>query len=180
MDWLDIKEFISDTFKYMVLIVVVILTIIYVFSFVQVVGPSMNPNLKANDLAILSKIHYRLFEVKRFDIISLKYDDTKYLIKRVIGLPGEAISYKNGLLYVNDLLVDEPYLKSVITNDFDLSTVKGSKDMIIPKDMYLVLGDNRSNSLDSRDQKVGLIKKSDIIGKIIVKIFPFNEIKLVY
>lgn len=175
MDLRDIKEFLNDTIKYIITAIVVIFLIVYVVTFQQVVGPSMSPTLKDQDIVILSKIHYRLFKVKRFDIVALKYNDTKYLIKRVIGLPGEKIEYNNNTLYVNGKAIKESFLKeSVITEDFSTNSL-GYK--IIPDDMYLVLGDNRENSLDGR--KIGLISKKDILGRINIKIWPISEIKLV-
>ncbi|MDH9155129.1 signal peptidase I, partial [Staphylococcus epidermidis] len=65
-----------------------------------------------------------------------------------------------------------------LTEDFNVSNIKGSKNkMIIPKDKYLVLGDNRTNSIDSRYSKVGLISKKQIIEKVILKFWPFNNMK---
>lgn len=176
MDWLDIKEFIKDTFKYIALIIVVLLIAIYVVGLQQVVGPSMEPTFKSNDILILDKITYRFKEVKRGDIISFYYADSKYLIKRVIGLPGDYVEYKNNILYINGKIVEETYLQGVTTDDFSL------KDLgydVIPDDMYLVLGDNRNNSQDSRDSKVGLVNKKNIIGKVRFRIWPLNKIKRV-
>lgn len=176
MDWLDIKEFIKDTFKYIVLIIVVLIIAVYVVGLQQVVGPSMEPTFTSNDVLILDKITYRFKEVKRKDIISFYYADSKYLIKRVIGLPGDYVEYKNNVLYINGEVVEETYLQGVTTADFSL------KDLgydVIPDDMYLVLGDNRENSQDSRDSKVGLVKRTDIIGKVRFRIWPLNKIKRV-
>ena len=175
MDFRDIKEFFKDIFKYIITFIVVILIILYVVTLQQVVGPSMSPTLKDQDIVILSKIHYRIFDIKRFDIVALKYNDTKYLIKRIIGLPGDKIEYKNNILYVNGKGIKEKFLtEDVVTNDFSLTDINYEE---IPNDMYLVLGDNRSNSLDSR--KIGLIKKSDILGRVNIRIWPINKLKLV-
>ena len=104
---------------------------------------------------------------------ALRYADTKYLIKRVIGLPGEKIEIINNKLYINDKEYQEDYLKNNLKyKDFYLKDLGYDK---IPKDMYLVLGDNRENSLDSR--KIGLIKKSEINGKILLRMWPLNKIK---
>lgn len=176
MDWLSIKEFIKDTFKYIVLVVVILVIAIYVVGLQQVVGPSMSPTLKNNDILILDKIIYRFKDVERGDVISLYYADTKYLIKRVIGLPGEYVEYKNNILYVNGKQIEESYLDGVTTNDFSIKELGYDT---IPEDMYLVLGDNREDSLDSRDPKVGLIKNSDILGKVRFRIWPLNKIKIV-
>ena len=91
MDWLEIKEFFKDTIKYIILIIVVLVLALYVVSLQQVVGHSMQPNFNSNDVVILDKISYRFKNVERGDVVSLYYADTKYLIKRVIGLPGETI-----------------------------------------------------------------------------------------
>lgn len=175
MDWLDIKEFLKDSIKVVASILVILIIVQYIFSFTKVVGSSMDPTLKDNELLIQNKLHYRLKKVKRGDIISLKYADTKYLIKRVIGLPGEKISIKNSKVYINDKVYDEPYISDTLEyEDFDLQS-QGIDT--IPEDMYFVLGDNRANSLDSR--KIGLIKKEDIIGKISFRFWPLNRIKII-
>lgn len=177
MDWLDIKEFMNDTFKYFIVAIIVLLTIIYVFTFTQVIGPSMDPYLKDGDITVLFKANYRFMKVARGDVISVKYIDAKYLIKRVVGLPGETIEFKDNILYINGIVYNETYLgNTVVTKDFTLVKLGVT---VIPKDYYLVLGDNRTNSLDSRDKRVGLVKKSDIIGKVVFALFPFNQIKLI-
>ena len=98
MDWLSIKEFIKDALKYVITIVIVLVIIIYVASVQQIVGPSMSPTLNNSDIVLLNKFQYRIFDVKRNQIIALNYDDTKYMVKRVIGLPGEKVEYKDNTL----------------------------------------------------------------------------------
>lgn len=176
MDWLDIKEFIKDTFKYIIVIVVVLVLAIYVVSLQQVVGPSMSDTLNNNDIVLLDKISYRFTDIKRGDVVSLYYADTKYLIKRVIGLPEEYVEFQDNKLYIDNKYMDEDYLEDVITDDFSLSELGYDE---IPEDMYLVLGDNREDSLDSRDASVGLIPKEDIIGKVRIRIWPLNKIGIV-
>ena len=176
MDWLDIKEFIKDTFKYILIIVVVLVLAIYVISLQQVVGPSMSDTLNNNDIVLLDKISYRFTDIKRGDVVSLYYADTKYLIKRVIGLPGEYVEFQDNKLYIDNKYMDEDYLGNVITEDFSLSELGYDE---IPEDMYLVLGDNREDSLDSRDISVGLIPKEDIIGKVRIRIWPLNKISII-
>ena len=102
MDLRDINEFAKDTFRYILTAGAVFFVIIYVVTLQQVVGPSMDSTLKNQDIVILSKSHYKLFYMKRFDVIAFNYADTKYLIKRVIGLPGDKVEYKNNTLYIND------------------------------------------------------------------------------
>lgn len=177
MDWLEIKEFFKDAFKYIILVIVVLVVAIYIVGLQQVVGPSMSPNLKSNDVLILDKISYKFSDIKRCEIVSLYYADTKYLIKRVIGLPGEYIEYKNNTLYIDGNMFKEEYLgNDIITDDFSIKDLGYDK---IPEDMYLVLGDNRQDSLDSRDPNVGLIKRNNIIGKVRARIWPLNKMKLI-
>ena len=176
MDFREIKEFFKDTLKYIIVIVIVLVIVLYVVTLQQVVGPSMQPTLNEGDVLILNKFQYYLFDVKRNDVVALKYDGSKYLIKRVIGLPGESIYYKDNTLYINGNPYKENIVEGLVTEDFDL---KDNGYEVIPDDMYFVLGDNRGDSLDSRSKEVGLIKKEDIIGKVFIRIWPISGFKLV-
>ena len=93
------------------------------------------------------------------------------IVKRVIGLPGETLEYTDGFLYINGKRTHDDFVN--LTRDFTLEDVTGKKK--IPEGYYFVMGDNRRNSLDSRDSRVGLVKKSDIIGKPILRIWPLNK-----
>ena len=173
MDFRDIKEFFKDTFKYIIVVVVVLLLFIFVMGLQQVIGPSMNPTLKEGDILIVNKILYRIGKIQRNDIVVLTQDE-KYMVKRVGGLPGEHIEYKDNYVYVNGEKFKEPFIDTdkITTEDFKLEDLGYDK---IPDDMYLVLGDNRVNSKDSRD--FGLVKKKHIVGKAWLRIWPFNKIK---
>lgn len=183
MDYRDVVEFLKDSFKYLIVIIIVLVIAIYVVSFQQVIGPSMNPTLKEGDILVLNKIMYKFRKIKRNDIVALRYaEDEKLVVKRIIGLPGEKIEYKDlkenndvkSILYIDGKGYDEEYLNNVYTKSFSIEDLGYE---VIPDDMYLVLGDNRSNSLDSRN--FGLVKKEDIIGRVKVRIFPFNNISIV-
>ena len=175
MDLRDIKEFIIDTSKMILTVVAVIFVIMYIATIQQIVGSSMSPTFKSQEIVILNKLHYRFFDVKRFDIISFEYDSTKYLIKRVVGLPGEKIEYKNNVLYVNGKKIEEDFLdKDTKTDNF---TLAGLGYETIPDGMYLVLGDNREDSLDSRE--IGLVKENEILGKINIRIWPITKIRYI-
>lgn len=177
MDWLEIKEFFKDAFKYFVLVFIIIIVAVYIVGFQQVVGSSMSPTLENGNILILDKITYRFTDIDRGDVIALYSEESKYLIKRVIGLPGEKVEFRNNKLYINNLLVEETYLdNSISTDDFSLSSLEYD---IIPEDMYFVVGDNRSDSQDSRDPEIGLIAKKDIVGKARIRIWPINQIKFV-
>ena len=177
MDWLDIKEFLSDTIKYIIFIVVILVIAVYVVGLQQIVGPSMTPTLRNGDIVILDKLSYRFSEIKRDDIVARYYADTKFLVKRVVGLPGETVEFKDNKLYINGKYYEEKYLgDDIVTDNFSLEELNYTT---IPDDMYLVLGDNRGDSMDSRDSDVGLIPKKDIYGKVRFKIWPINEFKYV-
>ena len=177
MDWLDIKEFLSDTIKYIIFIVVILVIAVCVVGLQQIVGPSMTPTLRNGDIVILDKLSYRFSEIKRDDIVALYYADTKFLVKRVVGLPGETVEFKDNKLYINGKYYEEKYLgDDIVTDNFSLEELNYTT---IPDDMYLVLGDNRGDSMDSRDSDVGLIPKKDIYGKVRFKIWPINEFKYV-
>ena len=170
MDLRDIKEFIKDSLKYLIVIAIVFFIALFVISFEQVVGPSMKGTLDAGDVTIVNKLVYKFRTIKRNEIVSINQKD-KIMVKRVIGLPGEHIKYKDNKLYVNGSLVLENNI-SVETKDFKLEDIGYET---IPKDMYFVLGDNRTNSSDSRE--FGLVKKDEIIGKIVMRLYPFSKIK---
>ncbi len=174
MDFREIKEFFLDISKYLIVIVAVIVIVLYVVSLQQVVGDSMSPTLEDGDVLLLNKIHYKLFDVKRNDVVAIEYDDSKYLIKRVIGLPGEHIEYKDNILYINGKGYQETFENDLQTPDFNITSLGVDK---IPEDMYFVIGDNRDNSLDSRE--IGFISRNEILGKTTMKIWPLNEFKLI-
>jgi len=167
MDMRDVKEFIRDASKYLFIMLVVLLVFVYVFSFQQVVGPSMTPNYLEGEVFLLNKFKYRITDVKRFEDIVLESDQSKYMIKRVIGLPGEHIEYKENKLYVDGKEVLEEFTKNGDTEDFDINVLGEDK---IPDGYYFVVGDNRVNSQDSRSY--GFISKEDIVGKVEFRIWP--------
>ena len=171
MDWLDIKEFIKDTIKYIIFIVVVLFIAIYVIGLQQIVGDSMSPTLKNNNIVLIDKFTPRFLEIKRGDIVTFYYDETKYLIKRIIGMHGEYIEIKNNKIYIDNKPIQD-YVEVDSMMNFKLEFLGYDK---IPEDMYFVMGDNRGNSLDSRDYRVGLIKKEDIVGKQLIKVWPLTK-----
>ena len=170
MDLRDVKEFLRDTFKYIVVFVAVLLLFIFVIGLQQVVGPSMTPNYNEGDVLVINKFINKFREPKREEVVVVSQSE-KYMIKRVIGLPGDRIEFKDNKLYINDLEYMEDYLKDdVVTDDFKLSDIGVD---VIPENKYLVLGDNRSNSLDSRNY--GLIDRKQIIGTSWFRIWPLKR-----
>ena len=158
----------KEIIEYIVLIIVILLIRTYLFVPIMVSGNSMVPTLNNGDVMILNKFKYLVNDIKRFDIVVVDYEN-EYIIKRVIGLPGYYIEYKNDILYVNSKKVEENYNRE-FTDDFDLNDLNKK---IIPNNYYLVLGDNRPISKDSR--KIGLIDKKNIKGSTNFVLFPFSR-----
>lgn len=172
MDLRNITEFIKDASKYIIVIIFVLLFFIFVMGLQQVIGPSMNPTLNEGDIIITNKFIYRFKSIERNDVVVISQDE-KYMIKRIVGLPGETVEYQN-----NDVLINGKAYKETFTNsETEDFTIQDLGYDVIPEDMYLVLGDNRENSLDSRT--FGLISKNQIIGKAWIKIWPISEMKII-
>lgn len=175
MDLRGVAEFFKDISKYLIVIVIVILLFVFIVGIQQVVGPSMESTLNQGDVVIINKLIYKNVRgIKRNDIVIIQ-EEEKNMIKRIIGMPGDNIEYKDNFLYINGEKYKESFLKDeVITEDFKLSDIGYEK---IPDGYYLVLGDNRENSKDSRD--FGLVNKKDIVGLAWIRIYPFNKIKFI-
>lgn len=167
-----IKKIVKDIYPYVLVVILVVLVRTFIITPAIVDGPSMEPTLYNNNIVLLNKLDYKLNGVKRFDVVVVSWNDEK-IIKRVIGLPGEHIEYKKGNLYVDGFKVDEKFTHQD-TDDFKLEEIGY---LTIPGDKYLVVGDNRPNSTDSR--VIGLFDKKDILGKVNLRIFPVNKIKKV-
>lgn len=162
-----VKSFLKELIPYLIIIFAVVMIRTFIVTPVRVDGPSMNPTLEDNQLLILSKYQKKY---ERFDIIVFKHGKSK-LVKRIIGIPGDRVEYKNNLLYINGEMIDEPF-DHVVTNDFNLSDIGYDT---IPEGMYFVVGDNRKNSLDSR--YIGLVDKKDIEGVVNFSLWPFKKVK---
>lgn len=172
MDLRNITEFIKDASKYIIVIIFVLLFFIFVMGLQQVIGPSMNPTLNEGDIIITNKFIYRFKSIERNDVVVISQDE-KYMIKRIVGLPGETVEYQN-----NDVLINGKAYKETFTNsETEDFTIQDLGYDVIPEDMYLVLGDNRENSLDSRT--FGLISKNQIIGKAWIRIWPISKMKII-
>ena len=169
----NVLEWIKD-----ILIAVVIAALILIFlKPIIVQQQSMEPNFHAGDYLLTSRQAYRFFgDPERGDVIVFRSEllddegNEKCLIKRVIGLPGDVVEIKSGYVYVNGEEIDEPYVKEQgISGEMDAVTV--------PENELFVMGDNRGVSEDSRSARVGTISEDTIVGKVFVRLYPFNSIK---
>lgn len=168
------------------IIALVIAFIIRYFLFTPIVvdGESMDPTLKDGDKMIVNKISYRFREPERFEIVVFHAPEGKDYIKRVIGLPGEHIEYKDDQLYINGQPIDEPYLdekkaqlsEGQLTQDFTLEDIDPNMH-VIPEGYVFVMGDNRRFSKDSRH--IGVISEDDIVGCTSIVFWPLSEIRIV-
>lgn len=175
-DWLKI---------FIVALIFALLVRKFIFSPIIVDGPSMQPTLHDRDQMIVNKFVYNVKDPNRFDIVIFHASEEKDFIKRVIGLPGEHVMVKDNVLYINGEKVNQPFLQQnentpavypIITNDFTLEMLPGHYE-VIPEGYVLVLGDNRSNSTDSRS--IGLISMEQIVGKTNLVYWPFERMHFV-
>ena len=160
------KNIVKEIIPYVVIILLVVLLRSFVITPVQVEGASMDPTLEDNEILLLKKYDHNF---ERFDIIVFNYNGSR-LIKRVVGLPGDYVEYKDNKLYINDKRVKEDFIGTEKTNDFKLEELGFD---VIPKGYYFVMGDNRNNSTDSR--VIGLVKEDEIYGSTNLSLFPFSE-----
>lgn len=160
----------KEILPFILIVLIVILIRTYIITPAQVIGSSMEPTLYNKELILLNKINYKLSSIQRFDVVVIKTTEEKALIKRVIGLPGETVEYKDNKLYINGEYVPE----NITLKDETYDYILGSN---IPNDKYFVMGDNRSSTLDSRI--IGLIDKEDIIGKANFVLFPITKMRVI-
>lgn len=166
-------------------VVIALLLTTFVGSRYSVSGNSMDPTFKDKNELIINKLAVPFHTINRGDVIVFHASKDKDYIKRLIGKPGDEVKYKKDKLYINGKYVKEPYLTAnkdkritkYLTENFNVSELKHSNGKKkIPKNKYLVLGDNRLISNDSR-RDLGLIDKDDIVGKVFVRILPIKDFK---
>jgi signal peptidase I len=160
--WLRVLREILETVVLTVIIFAIVNTVTGRF---RIEGPSMKPNLHEGQYLIVNKIVYRLHPPRRGDVIIFHHprNPGRDLIKRVIGLPGETVEIKGSGVYVNNVLLEEPYA-------FQQNLPRRPIPYILGPDEFFVMGDNRPNSDDSR--RWGALKQDQIVGKAWVSYWP--------
>ena len=161
------KAFLREFLAILVLAIAIFFLIQAAVQSSIVVFSSMEPNLHEGQRLLISKVVYKFHEPERGDIIVFpnpNNPDEDY-IKRIIGLPGETIEIKGGMVYINGLKLDEPYIKDPPSHPFP--------EQEIPEDNYFVLGDNRNNSTDSRTGWT--VPLESIVGKAWLSTWPPSE-----
>ena len=137
----------------------------------QISGDSMSPTMENDEIVILLKTK----DFQQGDLVGFYYQG-KILLKRVIALPEDEVAIDtDGNVYVNGEMLDEPYVTDKGLGDCDLEF-----PYKVPGTSYFVLGDQRSNSVDSRNSMIGAIAQEDIIGKVFVRVWPLSRIGFVY
>jgi len=149
-------------------LVIVLLVNIFIAQATRVEGQSMEPTLHDHQRLIIEKISYHFHSPERGDIIVLRppQRQSEPLIKRVIGLPGETVEIRDGHVYINGVVLEEPYL-----NQQTLGTMAAQ---LVPEEQLFVLGDNRGSSNDSR--AFGMIPFKDVIGRAWLRYWPIEDI----
>ncbi|SFO98465.1 signal peptidase I [Halolactibacillus halophilus] len=172
------RKIMNHLMTVLVIVLAVYLIRTFVLMPISIDGDSMEPTLHNQDFLMMERLSYYFDEPERFDIVVFHATKQKDYIKRIIGLPGETIEYKGNQLYINGSEKKEYFLTDLneYTNDFTINDIEPGRDQI-PEGYYLVLGDNRNNSTDSRT--IGLVPKDKIIGRAFLRYWPLDDFNLV-
>ncbi len=144
----------------------------------KVSGSSMVPNFHNGDYIITDKVSYKIGDPQHGDIIVFKNprDESQDFIKRIIGVPGDTVRVEKGVVFVNGTQIPEPYLPDGLFTENRAYFTEG-KEITVEEGKYVVFGDNRPNSSDSREW--GFITKAEIIGKVFLRYWPADQIGII-
>jgi len=149
----------------------------FLFSPIVVDGESMMPTLEDRERLIVNKIVYSFSQPQRGDIIVFHATENKDWIKRVIGLPGDTIEIKDDVLYINDEIVEEPYLEGA-KKMFGGNLTDDVPKTVVSEGHLFVMGDNRPNSRDSR--WIGTIPLDSVVGRADLVFWPITHFRLAH
>ena len=164
-------------------LVVALVVKTFLFQAFFIPSASMEPTLEEGDRVLVNKLSYDLHDIRRGDIVVFELppdkvgsDGIKDLIKRVIGLPGDVIETRDGVVYINDRRLDEPYLpEGTLTGDPANGNNPAIERQTVPEGTVFVMGDNRDNSHDSRYADRGPIPIESVVGRAFVLVWPPGE-----
>jgi len=166
------RELLEWVLVFAVAAVLIFLTLRYIAEPIRLDGHSMEDTLAPNEYVLVSKYEYLREPPMRFDVVSCKFPTSnKSFVKRVIGLSGETVALVGGELYINGQHIEQDFDVRKACEDYGPETV--------PADCYLVLGDNRAVSVDSRDPSVGPLPRSSITGHVRRVIFPLGNMRVI-
>lgn len=159
-------------------LVVALLVKFFLFQVFFIPSGSMEHTLNIDDRVIVNKLSYKLHDINRGDIVVFerpedRNDEIKDLIKRVIGLPGDAVSFEDNHVYINGELLEEPYLAPGMPSMGHTYACTPEEPCQVPEGMIWVMGDNRTNSKDST--YFGPINESDVVGRAFFRIWPLDR-----
>ena len=159
----------STVYALLVVAAVAVLLATLFLPVLQVSGDSMNPTLQDKDIILLVKTS----DMKTGDLCGF-YWQNKLLLKRVIGLPGDVVTLdEDGVVTVNGQTLDEPYVDELALGECDIKF-----PYQVPENRYFVLGDHRATSIDSRSSVIGSVEKSQIVGKVFLRVWPLSSFSL--
>ncbi|WP_191561737.1 signal peptidase I [Metabacillus idriensis] len=160
-------------------IAVILAAVIRYFFFAPIVvdGLSMMPTLQDQDRMIVNKIGYKIGEPDRFDIVVFHATEEKDYIKRVIGLPGDRVEYRDDTLYINGKAYEEPYLEEYKNDLIDGPLTEPFTIEEVPEGKLFVMGDNRRYSKDSRH--IGPVSQKEVMGQTSLIYWPLNDIRVI-
>lgn len=164
-------------------LVVALVVKTFLFQAFYIPSASMEPTLREGDRVLVNKLSYDLHDVRRGDVVVFELpqdkvgaDGIKDLIKRVVGLPGDTIETRDGVVYINDRELAEPYLaEGTRTGDSGNGNNPAITRQVVPDGTVFVMGDNRANSHDSRYADRGPIPIDSIVGRAFVLVWPPGE-----
>lgn len=166
------KELWDWTRSILIAVVLALLIRMFLFEVFVVEGKSMHPTLVETERLMVNKIVYHFDEPRLGDVIVFEHEPGRDFIKRIIGVEGEKVEIKNGLVYINDQPLEEPYLnEDIFMHDYGPE--------VIPPGFLFVLGDHRQNSMDSRDPRVGFVSQEYLKGRAFLIFWPPWEARII-
>jgi signal peptidase I len=166
--WKELWEWLRSI---LIAVILALLIRLFLFEVFVVEGRSMYPTLNETERLMVNKIIYRFDQPKIGDIVVFEFEPGRDFIKRIIGVGGNRVEIKNGRVYINNQLLDEPYLPDNI-DMYDFGPVE------VPPGYIFLMGDYRQNSMDSRDPRVGFVSLDYLKGRAFFIFWPLWQARV--